>query len=117
MVTQKANVGHLKLIQVVTRPKELFGFTKISHVSSMQHKIDIPPAVNQIHDLLRLVIPALRVTNHGKTELPLPSHLLLYQPDVLLRQPRLALDARVIRVILYHLTTRQQARQGRHHRQ
>ena len=67
MVTDNCHIRHPEAVKDVAHTLEFGPHAEIRHVAGMQHEIDVVAFVQRLDGFGRLVVPALRVADDGKT--------------------------------------------------
>ena len=82
VVANYHHIRHVEPLHNVALKHKLLGGTKVTHVATVHHKVDVGARVDAVDRHLHLVVPALRVADYGKCHLVAIGAPLFYQADV-----------------------------------
>lgn len=111
VVAQQDDVGDVQPVEDIALALELRLHPEVGHVARVEHKVDVVAGVEGADRLPGLVVPALRVGDHGEADGTLPGGRGLDAGDVLRVDPALSVDAGVVRMIVHLAGGRRRCRQ------
>ena len=105
MVAYQGYVGHTELVHDVALPQKLVRHAEVAHVTAVDNEVDVIALVYLSHEVQRFVVPALRVAHGHELNRCLVLAFLLYLRNIMGVYIGLAVDAYIIRMIVYHVAT------------
>ena len=108
MVAQQADERHSQSAENVALFLKFQFQTEVGHVARMKHEIQVIALVQGLHGILRLVVPALCVTDYGKPDFLFSVSSRFNPFDVPVVHVRFPVNVEVVRVIFNHVASAQQ---------
>jgi len=105
MVAYQGYVGHTELVHDVALPQKLVRHAEVAHVTAVDNEVDVIALVHLSYEIQCFVIPALRVAHGYEFNRCLVFAFLFYLGNIMGVYIGFTVDAYIIRVIVYHLTT------------
>lgn len=101
VVAQQDDVGNVQAVEDIALALELRLHSEVGHVARVEHEVDVAAGVQGADRLPGLVVPALRVGDHGEADGALPGGRGLDAGDVLRVDSALPVDAGVVWMVVH----------------
>ena len=108
MVAQQADERHSQSAENVALFLKFQFQAEVGHVARVKHEIQVVALVQGLHGILRLVVPALCVTDYGKPDFLFSVSSCFNSFDVPAIHVRFPVNVEVVRVIFNHVASAQQ---------
>ena len=105
MIANQGDIGNVELVHNVALPKKFVRNAEVAHVAAVDNEVDVIALVYLSYEIQCFVIPALRVAHGYEFNRCLVFAFLFYLGNIMGVYIGFTVDAYIIRVIVYHLTT------------
>lgn len=107
VITEQHDIGHMEFFENIALKFKLTGHTEIGEITTVDDEVDIATRIDGTHAVVRFVIPALGVADHGEAHRVASGTLLFDAGGIAAVDVMRAMHAGVVRMIINQVTARQ----------
>lgn len=108
VITEQHDIGHMEFFENIALKFKLAGHTEIGEVTTVDDEVDVATRIDVTHAVVRFVIPALGVTNHGEAHRVASGTLLFDAGGIAAVDVMRAMHTGVVGMIVNQVTARQE---------
>lgn len=107
VIAEQHDIGHMEFFENIALKFKLTGHTEIGEITTVDDEVDVATRIDGAHAIVRFVIPALGVTDHGEAHRVASGTLLFDAGRIAAVDVMGAVHAGVVGMIVNEVTARQ----------